>query len=158
MFFQSKQIFWGTNHSNTSDTALSYVFVWTFHIERAITCIWNKLLQLYLKKSWLLTHQVGLLNVDGFYNSLLSFIDMAVEEGFISQAARHIIISAHSAKDLMRKLEVKKETCIDKNQLSDSHMPCFLIDLSPNKWSIIHSLSNNHTLCWFSFHWANFGL
>ncbi|XP_074586948.1 cytokinin riboside 5'-monophosphate phosphoribohydrolase LOG1-like [Curcuma longa] len=48
---------------------------------------------------------VGLLNVDGFYNSLLSFIDMAVEEGFISQAARHIIISAHSAKELMRKLE-----------------------------------------------------
>ncbi|KAG6492822.1 hypothetical protein ZIOFF_047789 [Zingiber officinale] len=48
---------------------------------------------------------VGLLNVDGFYNSLLSFIDVAVEEGFISQAARHIIISAHSAKELMRKLE-----------------------------------------------------
>ena len=54
----------------------------------------------------LLTHQVGLLNVDGFYNSLLSFLDMAVDEGFISQAARHIIISAHSAKELMRKLEV----------------------------------------------------
>ncbi|KAG6489668.1 hypothetical protein ZIOFF_050944 [Zingiber officinale] len=48
---------------------------------------------------------VGLLNVDGFYNSLLSFIDVAVEEGFISLAARHIIISAHSAKELMRKLE-----------------------------------------------------
>ncbi|WOK99162.1 hypothetical protein Cni_G07874 [Canna indica] len=48
---------------------------------------------------------VGLLNVDGFYNSLLSFIDMAVEEGFISQAARHIIISAPSAKELMRKFE-----------------------------------------------------
>ncbi|CAL9107223.1 unnamed protein product [Musa textilis] len=48
---------------------------------------------------------VGLLNVDGFYNSLLSFLDMAVDEGFISQAARHIIISAHSAKELMRKLE-----------------------------------------------------
>ncbi|RRT59668.1 hypothetical protein BHE74_00042746 [Ensete ventricosum] len=54
----------------------------------------------------LLTPQVGLLNVDGFYNSLLSFLDMAVDEGFISQAARHIIISAHSAKDLVRKLEV----------------------------------------------------
>ncbi|CAL9112048.1 cytokinin riboside 5'-monophosphate phosphoribohydrolase LOG7 [Musa acuminata AAA Group] len=48
---------------------------------------------------------VGLLNVDGFYNSLLSFLDMAVDEGFISQAARHIIISAHSAKELLRKLE-----------------------------------------------------
>ncbi|URE36818.1 Cytokinin riboside 5'-monophosphate phosphoribohydrolase [Musa troglodytarum] len=48
---------------------------------------------------------VGLLNVDGFYNSLLSFLDMAVDEGFISQAARHIIISSHSAKELMGKLE-----------------------------------------------------
>ncbi|XP_073006752.1 cytokinin riboside 5'-monophosphate phosphoribohydrolase LOG-like [Typha latifolia] len=48
---------------------------------------------------------VGLLNVDGFYDSLLSFIDMAVNEGFITQAARHIIISASSAKELVRKME-----------------------------------------------------
>ncbi|KAF5955228.1 hypothetical protein HYC85_008084 [Camellia sinensis] len=34
---------------------------------------------------------VGLLNVDGFYNSLLLFIDKAVEEGFINPTARHII-------------------------------------------------------------------
>ncbi|TKY61934.1 Cytokinin riboside 5'-monophosphate phosphoribohydrolase LOG7 [Spatholobus suberectus] len=34
---------------------------------------------------------VGLLNVDGFYNSLLSFIDKAVDEGFISPTARRII-------------------------------------------------------------------
>ncbi|KAK1389518.1 Cytokinin riboside 5'-monophosphate phosphoribohydrolase [Heracleum sosnowskyi] len=48
---------------------------------------------------------VGLLNVDGYYNSLLSFIDKAVEEGFISPNARHIIISAPTAKDLVKKLE-----------------------------------------------------
>ncbi|XP_010925070.1 cytokinin riboside 5'-monophosphate phosphoribohydrolase LOG7 [Elaeis guineensis] len=48
---------------------------------------------------------VGLLNVDGFYNSLLSFIDMAVDEGFISQNARSIIISAPSVKELIRMLE-----------------------------------------------------
>ncbi|WOK95781.1 hypersensitive-induced response protein 1-like isoform X1 [Canna indica] len=48
---------------------------------------------------------VGLLNVDGFYDSLLLFIDMAVDEGFISQAARHIVISAPSAKELVKKLE-----------------------------------------------------
>ncbi|XP_072955150.1 cytokinin riboside 5'-monophosphate phosphoribohydrolase LOG-like [Typha angustifolia] len=48
---------------------------------------------------------VGLLNVDGFYDSLLSFIDMAVNEGFITQAARQIIISASSAKELVRKME-----------------------------------------------------
>ncbi|KAF3558705.1 hypothetical protein F2Q69_00016830 [Brassica cretica] len=48
---------------------------------------------------------VGLLNVEGYYNSLLSFIDNAVEEGFISPTARHIIVSAPSAKDLVMKLE-----------------------------------------------------
>ncbi|KAG6532666.1 hypothetical protein ZIOFF_006516 [Zingiber officinale] len=48
---------------------------------------------------------VGLLNVEGFYDSLLLFIDMAVDEGFISEAAQHIIISAPSAKELIRKLE-----------------------------------------------------
>lgn len=50
--------------------------------------------------------QVGLLNVDGYYNSLLSFIDTAVEEGFVSPNARHIIISAPTARELVKKLEV----------------------------------------------------
>ncbi|XP_029126305.1 cytokinin riboside 5'-monophosphate phosphoribohydrolase LOG1 isoform X1 [Cajanus cajan] len=49
--------------------------------------------------------QVGLLNVDGYYNSLLSFMDNAVHEGFITPAARHIIVSAQTAQDLMSKLE-----------------------------------------------------
>ncbi|KAI5389092.1 Cytokinin riboside 5'-monophosphate phosphoribohydrolase log1, partial [Lathyrus oleraceus] len=48
---------------------------------------------------------VGLLNVDGFYNSLLSFIDKAVEEGFICPKARHIIVSAPSIKELVKKME-----------------------------------------------------
>uniref|UniRef100_A0A0A9EGL2 cytokinin riboside 5'-monophosphate phosphoribohydrolase n=1 Tax=Arundo donax TaxID=35708 RepID=A0A0A9EGL2_ARUDO len=48
---------------------------------------------------------VGLLNVDGYYDSLLSFIDKAVEEGFIAPAARHIIVSAHTAHELLAKLE-----------------------------------------------------
>ncbi|XP_022134268.1 cytokinin riboside 5'-monophosphate phosphoribohydrolase LOG3-like [Momordica charantia] len=48
---------------------------------------------------------VGLLNVDGYYNALLSFIDKAVVEGFITPAARNIIVSAHTAHELMCKLE-----------------------------------------------------
>ncbi|XP_065045665.1 hypersensitive-induced response protein 1 isoform X2 [Musa acuminata AAA Group] len=48
---------------------------------------------------------VGLLNIDGFYDSLLFFVDMAVDEGFITRAARNIIISAPSAKELIRKFE-----------------------------------------------------
>ncbi|XP_062209566.1 probable cytokinin riboside 5'-monophosphate phosphoribohydrolase LOGL3 [Phragmites australis] len=48
---------------------------------------------------------VGLLNVDGYYNSLLTFIDQTVDEGFINPNARHIIVSAPTAQDLMDKLE-----------------------------------------------------
>ncbi|XP_044463482.1 cytokinin riboside 5'-monophosphate phosphoribohydrolase LOG8-like isoform X1 [Mangifera indica] len=48
---------------------------------------------------------VGLLNVDGYYNSLLALFDNGVEEGFIKPAARHIIISAPTAKQLLEKME-----------------------------------------------------
>jgi cytokinin riboside 5'-monophosphate phosphoribohydrolase len=48
---------------------------------------------------------VGLLNVDGYYDSLLSFIDKAVEEGFVSPTARRIIVSAATAHDLLAQLE-----------------------------------------------------
>lgn len=44
--------------------------------------------------------------MDGYYNFLLSFIDTAVEEGFISPDARHIIVSAPTAKELVKKMEV----------------------------------------------------
>jgi predicted Rossmann-fold nucleotide-binding protein len=50
--------------------------------------------------------QVGLVNVDGFYDPLLSFIDMAVNEGFIKEDARRIVVSAPTAKELVLKLEV----------------------------------------------------
>ncbi|CAN4113977.1 unnamed protein product [Withania somnifera] len=48
---------------------------------------------------------VGLLNVEGYYNSLLSFLDKAVDEGFISPIARRIIVSAPTAQQLVRQLE-----------------------------------------------------
>ncbi|KAG6596603.1 cytokinin riboside 5'-monophosphate phosphoribohydrolase LOG7-like [Cucurbita moschata] len=48
---------------------------------------------------------VGLLNVDGYYNSLLSFIDKTVDEGFVSPTARRIIVSAPTAKLLVQQLE-----------------------------------------------------
>ncbi|GMH26365.1 hypothetical protein Nepgr_028208 [Nepenthes gracilis] len=48
---------------------------------------------------------VGLLNVDGYFNSLLSFIDKAFDEGFISPPAHRIIISAPTADELFLKLE-----------------------------------------------------
>ncbi|CAI0462791.1 unnamed protein product [Linum tenue] len=55
---------------------------------------------------------VGLLNVDGYYNSLLSFIDKAMDEGFISPMARRIIVSAPTAKELVRQLEVRTYTLL----------------------------------------------
>ncbi|XP_010646149.1 cytokinin riboside 5'-monophosphate phosphoribohydrolase LOG5 isoform X1 [Vitis vinifera] len=48
---------------------------------------------------------VGLLNVDGYYNYLLTFIDKAVDDGFIKPSQRHIIVSAPNAKELVQKLE-----------------------------------------------------
>ena len=39
-----------------------------------------------------LSKPVGLLNVDGFFDSLLLFLDNAVVAGFISQAARSILL------------------------------------------------------------------
>uniref|UniRef100_A0ACD5WDJ8 Uncharacterized protein n=1 Tax=Avena sativa TaxID=4498 RepID=A0ACD5WDJ8_AVESA len=47
---------------------------------------------------------VGLLNVDGYYNSLLSLFDKGVEEGFIDDAARNIFVLAETAADLLTKL------------------------------------------------------
>lgn len=67
--------------------------------------------------------QVGLLNVDGYYNSLLSFIDKAVDEGFIAPSARQIILSAQTAHELMSKLEV---------QLAYAPSTTTLISLCPN--------------------------
>ncbi|KAK8348741.1 hypothetical protein V6Z12_A06G099900 [Gossypium hirsutum] len=49
---------------------------------------------------------VGLLNVDGYYNNLLALFDNGVKEGFIKPSARHIIVSAPTAKELMVKMEV----------------------------------------------------
>ncbi|XP_016459425.1 cytokinin riboside 5'-monophosphate phosphoribohydrolase LOG1 [Nicotiana tabacum] len=48
---------------------------------------------------------VGLLNVDGYYDSLLTFIDKAVEEEFICPNAPQIFVSAPNATELLNKLE-----------------------------------------------------
>ncbi|XP_050215480.1 cytokinin riboside 5'-monophosphate phosphoribohydrolase LOG8 [Mercurialis annua] len=48
---------------------------------------------------------VGLLNVDGYYNSLLALFDNGVREGFIKPAARDLVVSAPTAKELLEKME-----------------------------------------------------
>ena len=67
------------------------------------------ILYLFLVSVCGIAYQVGLLNVDGFYDPLLSFIDFSVSEGFITEEARRIIISAPTVKELVMKLEVRSE-------------------------------------------------
>ncbi|KAG6505251.1 cytokinin riboside 5'-monophosphate phosphoribohydrolase LOG8-like [Zingiber officinale] len=49
---------------------------------------------------------IGLLNVDGYYNSLLELFDKGVYEGFIKPACRNIVISATNATELLAKMEL----------------------------------------------------
>ena len=59
--------------------------------------------------SWAQLHihykSIGLLNVNGFYDNLLSFLDQAVEQQFLTSSARQIIISAATAEQLIDKLQ-----------------------------------------------------
>ncbi|XVE77315.1 hypothetical protein DITRI_Ditri13aG0052500 [Diplodiscus trichospermus] len=48
---------------------------------------------------------IGLLNVDGLFNKLLSFLDQAGEENFIQYLARQIFIYASTAEEMIDKLE-----------------------------------------------------
>jgi len=59
--------------------------------------------------SWAQLHihykPIGLLNVNGFYDNLLSFLDQAVEQEFLTSSARQIIISAATAEQLIDQLK-----------------------------------------------------
>ncbi|XP_024379351.1 probable cytokinin riboside 5'-monophosphate phosphoribohydrolase LOGL10 [Physcomitrium patens] len=48
---------------------------------------------------------VGLLNVDGFYDTLLTFFDKQLEEEFFDNSARNIVMSANTSSELLDKLE-----------------------------------------------------
>jgi len=48
---------------------------------------------------------IGLLNVNDFYDNLLSFLDQAVEHKFVTLSARQIIISAATTEQLIDQLQ-----------------------------------------------------
>jgi len=48
---------------------------------------------------------ISLLNVNGFYDNLLSFLDQAVEQKFLTSLTRQIIISAATAKQFINQLQ-----------------------------------------------------
>ncbi|KAL6579057.1 hypothetical protein OROMI_009273 [Orobanche minor] len=47
---------------------------------------------------------IGLLNVNGFFDGLLSFINYSCEKGFISKRAKRIIVVATTSEELIEKL------------------------------------------------------
>jgi hypothetical protein len=59
--------------------------------------------------SWAQLHihhkPIGLLNVNGFYDNLLSFLDQDVEQEFLTSSARQIIISAATTEQLIDQLQ-----------------------------------------------------
>lgn len=69
--------------------------------------------------------------MDGYYNYLLTFIDKAVDDGFIKPSQRHIFVSAPNAKELVQKLEVLS--------LSPSQVFIIIIDgpLQTSKYLIV---------------------
>jgi predicted Rossmann-fold nucleotide-binding protein len=48
---------------------------------------------------------IGLLNVNGFYDNLLSFLDQAAEQKFLTSLAQQIIISAATIEQLIDQLQ-----------------------------------------------------
>jgi len=59
--------------------------------------------------SWAQLHihhkPIGLLNVNDFYDNLLSFLDQAVEQEFLTSSAWKIIISAATTEQLIDQLQ-----------------------------------------------------
>ncbi|KAF3440993.1 hypothetical protein FNV43_RR19279 [Rhamnella rubrinervis] len=48
---------------------------------------------------------IGLLNVNNFFDGLLSFLNHVVEQNFISHSARQLLVSASTADELIDKLQ-----------------------------------------------------
>ena len=47
---------------------------------------------------------IGVLNVNGYFDSLLTFLDEARESGFVSEEARNIVLSDDDAERLIGKM------------------------------------------------------
>jgi uncharacterized protein (TIGR00730 family) len=70
---------------------------------------WGTLEELFEILTWaqLGLHQkpCGLLNVRGFFDGLLSFIDHSIEEGFIRRESRSMVIVSNSPESLLEQFE-----------------------------------------------------
>jgi len=48
---------------------------------------------------------VGLMNIAGYYSSLLSFLDQGVTEGFMKQAHRELLLTDNNAAGLLQQMD-----------------------------------------------------
>ncbi|WP_373942327.1 LOG family protein [Polaribacter sejongensis] len=48
---------------------------------------------------------VGLLNINGFFDAVILQLDKMIEEGFLKQTNRDMLIVGTSVEDLMQKME-----------------------------------------------------
>ena len=75
--------------------------------DRKITTrIGNAFLSVRQTKAGGLFSQVGLLNVDGYYDPLLALFEKGAAEGFINPDCSQIFVSAPTASELLTKMEV----------------------------------------------------
>ena len=56
----------------------------------------------------------GILNVNGFYDSYLSFLDTAVKEGFLRMEHRKLVLEDEHATNLLKKMEYYRPPTLPK--------------------------------------------
>jgi uncharacterized protein (TIGR00730 family) len=70
---------------------------------------WGTMDELFEMLTWgqLGLHQkpVGLLNINGFYDSLKVLVDNMVQEGFLNEWTRDMLLVAHSAQELLEQMQ-----------------------------------------------------
>lgn len=57
---------------------------------------------------------VGVLNVDGYFDSLFAFLDNAVEEGFLREENRNMLCCAEDPAALLKQFKIYKAPSVDK--------------------------------------------
>ncbi len=60
------------------------------------------------------TKPCGLINVDGYFDQLLSFLDNAVSKGFMWQEHRDMLLVSNTPEDLLKRFEVYRAPTIEK--------------------------------------------
>lgn len=60
---------------------------------------------------------VGLLNVNGYYDHLLEFLEVSVKSGFVSEHHKKALIVSDSVEDILDKIEQAEVVYIPKNPI-----------------------------------------